>query len=149
MNESELTASEAVQRCQEIFAHAWMVRTFVKHSPEAEEFPELMQVARTVFDVARSLESRVDDPPAYFRQLQKKWRKLREAVSQFRQDAPLASDHTNFKQAVISLDACLTAWERTACSVGLDLPQSRGSAAEEEVKRELDSTLARPDDDTT
>lgn len=108
----ELTPQDAVAQCQEVFAHAWMVRTFVKHSPEAEEFPELMQVARTVFDVSRSLESRVDDPPAYFRQLRKKLRRLRDAAVQFAHDAPLASDHTNFRQAVISMGACVSTLER-------------------------------------
>ncbi len=28
-----------VERAQAIMAHAWMVRTFVKHSTEVEEFP--------------------------------------------------------------------------------------------------------------
>lgn len=105
---SDLTPTEgAVRRCQVLLAHAWMVRTFVKHSPEVEDFPELMHVVRTVFDTARSLESRVDDPPAYLHQLRKKMRKLREAAAQFRQDAPVASDHENFRQAVISLDGCV------------------------------------------
>lgn len=107
-----LTPSAAVARCQEVLAHAWMVRTFVKHSPEVEEFPELMQVARTVFDVSRSLESRVNDPDAYFRQLRKKFRRLREAAAAFAVDAPLASDHTNFRQAVISMQACVTTLEQ-------------------------------------
>lgn len=107
-----LTPSAAVARCQEVLAHAWMVRTFVKHSPEVEEFPELMQIARTVFDVSRSLESRVSDPDAYFRQLRKKFRRLREATAAFAVDAPLASDHTNFRQAVISMQACVATLEQ-------------------------------------
>ncbi len=122
MTAEHLTPIEAVQRCQTIFAHAWMVRTFVKHSPEAEEFTELMQVARVVFDVSRSLESRVEDPPAYFRQLRKKIGSLREAAKQFRVDAPLASDHTNFRQAVISMDACVTEWELLLRTIPSDSP---------------------------
>jgi hypothetical protein len=84
-----------------------MVRTFVKHSSEVEEFPELMGIVRSVFDLCRSLESRVADPPAYVHQLRKKFSKLRAATEQFAQDAPLASDHTNFKQAVISMQTCV------------------------------------------
>ncbi len=103
----KMTPAAAVQRCQDLFAHAWMVRTFVKHSPEVEDFPELMAVARTVFDISLSLESRIGDPPAYFRQLGKKFRKLREATEQFRIDAPVASDHTNFRMAVQSMEACV------------------------------------------
>jgi hypothetical protein len=39
--------------------------------------------------------------------LQKKIGKLRSAAEQFRHDAERASAHTNFKQAVISMDACV------------------------------------------
>lgn len=107
MTDANLTADEIVERCQTIMAHAWMVRTFVKHSEEAEDFPELMMLARAVFDTSRALETRVDDPPAYFKMLSKKLGKLRAAAEQFRQDAPNASAHTNFQQAVISMDACV------------------------------------------
>src|SRR5204863_3990596 len=95
-----LSAEHAVARCQTILAHAWMVRTFVKHSPEVEEFPELMGIVRNVFDLCRSVESRVSDPPAYIHQLRKKLSKLKAAAAQFALDAPVASDHTNFRQAV-------------------------------------------------
>lgn len=107
----ELSPAEAVARCQIILAHAWMVRTFVKHSEVTEEFPELMGIVRSVFDTARSLESRVEDPKAYIHQLRKKIGKLRAAAAKFRHDAPLASDHTNFKQAVISMDGCVAELE--------------------------------------
>jgi hypothetical protein len=102
-----LSPADAVARCQLILSHAWMVRTFVKHSAEVEEFPELMEVVRTVFDVSRALETRVDDPAGYLHMLRKKIGRLRQARDQFQRDAPLASTHTNFQQAVISLDACV------------------------------------------
>lgn len=88
-------------------AHAWMVRTFVKHSDEVEDFPELMNMVRAVFDISRALETRVADPAAYLQMLRKKLGKLRVAADQFRVDAPHASTHTNFAQAVISMDACI------------------------------------------
>lgn len=88
-------------------AHAWMVRTFVKHSPEAEDFPEIMEIARIVFDVSRALEAHVADPVTYLNTLRKKIAKLRTAAERFRHDAPLASSHTNFQQAVVSIDACV------------------------------------------
>ncbi len=103
---------ELVDRSQKVFAHAWMVRTFIKHSDEVEDFPELMGIARAVFDSAMALESRASDPPAYFRMLEKKLGKLRRAADQFRIDAPQASAHTNFQQAVISTDACVEEWGR-------------------------------------
>lgn len=96
-----------LERSQRVMSHAWMVRTFVKHSEEAEDFPELMQMVRTVFDTARALETRLDDPIAYFKMLRKKIGKLRVAADQFRIDAAEASTHTNFEQAVLSLDTCV------------------------------------------
>jgi len=107
MTDSQSTSLQLVERCQQVMAHAWMVRTFVKHSDEVEEFPELMGIVRTVFDVSRALETRIDDPPAYLRMLRKKIGKLRAAADRFRSDAPEASSHTNFQQAVISIDTCV------------------------------------------
>lgn len=86
-----------------------MVRTFVKHAPEAEDFPELMQVVRAIFDASRAVESHRQDPADYVRMVKKKRAKLRAASEQFKKDAPLASDHTNFKMAVRSLEAALDA----------------------------------------
>lgn len=96
---------ELVDRCQTVLAHAWMVRTFVKHSTEVEDFPELMGIVRGVFDLSRAVETRVDDPAEYFKMLDKKLPGLRQAVEKFAIDAPLASTHTNFIQAVISIRA--------------------------------------------
>lgn len=94
-----------------------MVRTFVKHSDEAEDFPEIMVIARVVFDACMALESRTDDPAAYFKMLSKKIGKLKKGVAEFAEEAPKASLHTNFEQAVLSvrvavdeLDRNLNAW---------------------------------------
>lgn len=96
-----------VERAQAIMAHAWMVRTFIKHSTEVEEFPELMGIVRSVFDTARALETRVGDPAAYFKMLGKKIRKLEIAAEEFARQAPEASTHTNFVQAVLSIRTCV------------------------------------------
>ncbi len=123
------SAEEAVARCQTIMAHAWMVRTFVKHSPEVEDFPELMEIVRTVFDLSRALETRVDDPAGYLHMLKKKIGKLRQAAGKFRQDAPLASTHTNFQQAVLSMDACVVALEEIlAAAPATSGPTSRSAS---------------------
>ena len=95
-----------VERCQEIMAHAWMVRTFIKHSDEVEDFPELMGIVRAVFDTSRALETRVTEEPAYLKMLSKKIGKLEKAAQEFAVNAPQASSHTNFQQAVISMKAC-------------------------------------------
>lgn len=92
-----------VNQSQRTMAHAWMVRTFVKHSDEVEDYPELNEVARAVFDAFRALETQVDDPLAYFRFLRKKLGKLKSASADFEKNAWHASTHTNFQQAVISI----------------------------------------------
>lgn len=107
MSAAPATQTEVVERCQVVMAHAWMVRTFIKHSDEIEDFPELMGIVRAVFDTARALETRLADPAGYLRMLNKKLGKLRAAAEQFRSDAIAASAHTNFQQAVISMDACV------------------------------------------
>jgi len=102
-----VTSTQTVTRCQQVLAHAWMVRTFIKHSEEVEDFPELMDLPRTIFDMARALETRVNDPAAYLHMLRKKIGRLKSAAERFRQDAAEASTHTNFRQATISIDACV------------------------------------------
>ena len=54
--------AKLVERSQKLMSHAWMVRTFVKHSDEVDDFPELNEMARTIFDVFRALETQVHDP---------------------------------------------------------------------------------------
>lgn len=105
--EEPLSAQEIIDRCERVMAHAWMVRTFLKHCEESEEFPELMNMARTIFDVSRALETRLDDPKGYFRMLRKKLGKFGRAVEQFRVDVEVASEHMNFHQAVVSIDSCV------------------------------------------
>jgi hypothetical protein len=105
------TPQDIVRRCQVVMAHAWMVRTFVKHSEEVEEFPELMGIARVVFDTSRALEAKLEEPPAYLRMLRKKIGKLRSATEQFRRDAETSSTHTNFRQAVISMEGVIAELE--------------------------------------
>ncbi len=107
-----------VSRCQRLMAHAWMVRTFIKHSPEVEDFPDLMGIVRSVFDISRALETRVNDPVAYLQMLRRKIGKLRKATAEFAIQAPLASDHTNFKQAVISMQSCLADLEQLLQAAG-------------------------------
>ncbi len=100
---SELTLQELVELFQKTMAHAWMVRTFIKHCDEVDDYPELMGIVRAVFDMSRAIETKVDDPVQYFRFAQKKIGKLRTAAEQFRDDAWSASTHTNFQQAVKSV----------------------------------------------
>jgi hypothetical protein len=126
-----MSPADAVVRCEELMAHAWMVRTFVKHSAEVEDFPELMEIVRSVFDTSRALETRVQDPAAYLHMLRKKIGKLRNAAAEFRKDAPLASTHTNFQQAVISIDTCVRELEtvlKETTSLPATMPPERADS---------------------
>jgi CHAD domain-containing protein len=106
----ETTLEQIIERCDEVVAHAWMVRTFIKHSEECEDYPELlglMGIVRAVFDTSRALETRSNDPPAYLHMLRKKIGKLRKASEQFGVEAVQISAHTNFVMAVKSIEVCV------------------------------------------
>ena len=136
------TLQDVVTRCDEVMAHAWMVRTFVKHSEEIEDFPELaglMGLARTAFDAARALETRVDDPPGYLHMLRKKLGKLKAAAQQFEEDAFQASMHTNFVMAVRSMNVCVRDLQELL-DLGTRLQQAAAAAG--------DSTGSEADDGT-
>ncbi|MEZ6132375.1 MAG: amidohydrolase [Planctomycetaceae bacterium] len=100
---TEQTPTTLVDLFQKTMSHAWMVRTFIKHCDEVDDYPELMGIVRAVFDMSRAIESKTDDPATYFRFARKKIGKLRKAAEQFQQDAWTASTHTNFQQAVTSV----------------------------------------------
>lgn len=101
------TPQQVVDRCQKVMAHAWVARAFVRHSDEVEDFPELGEIGRAVFDFSRALETKTGDPAAYFKMLSKKLGKFRAAVDQFAADALKASAHTNFAQTIASLRTCV------------------------------------------
>lgn len=98
------TLPEVVDRCQKVMSHAWMVRAFLRRCDEVEDFPELVEMGRAIFDFSRALETRADDPPGYLKMLQKKLTKFRKAVAKFKEDAQELTSHTNFEQAIISLE---------------------------------------------
>lgn len=100
---SDLAKQELVATFQKTMAHAWMVRTFIKHCDEVDDYPELMGIVRAVFDMSRAIESKAEDPDLYIKFARKKIGKLRKAAEQFKNDAWEASTHTNFQQAVMSV----------------------------------------------
>src|SRR5206468_11445540 len=51
-----MTPAEAVERCNVLLAHLWMVRTFLKHADEIQADEELLDVPRTVYDSIRAVE---------------------------------------------------------------------------------------------
>jgi len=101
---------ELMRRLDVQLSHVWMVRTFLKHSDEAEEDEELALVHRRLYDFALALGAHLknDDAAGYIRQATKKWRRLREANELFLEIQPEISNHTNFKMAATSLNLAVT-----------------------------------------
>ena len=110
-----MTPSEKMHRIDELFSHVWMVRTFLKHSDEAEEDEELSSVHRTLYDVMLALGGPLknDDPNGYFKQLQKKLSRLKKATELFVEIQPDVSTHTSFQMAAQSLTAAVRQIEAT------------------------------------
>ena len=92
-----------------LLSHVWMVRTFLKHSDEAEDDDELRTVHRRLYDYSLSLGSHYanDDAESYLKQAKKKFRRLCEANDLFQEIHLEISNHTNFKMAARSLAAAV------------------------------------------
>lgn len=124
------TLPEVVNRCDEIMSHAWMVRTFVKHSEEVEDYPELdglMGIARTIFDACRALETQVSDPAKYLHMLRKKLGRLKKASDEFERDAKQVSVHTNFMMAIRSTQICVRELEELL-EIGTKIQQAESAS---------------------
>ncbi len=82
-----------------------MVRTFLKHSEEAEEDDELNEVHRTLYDYMLALGGPLNagDHQKYLKQAQKKLKKLNAGTELFLKIQPEISSHTNFQMAAQSL----------------------------------------------
>ena len=50
-----MSPEEAMEELNAIMAHAWMVRTFLKHADEIQEDEEMLEVPRMIFDYIRAL----------------------------------------------------------------------------------------------
>ena len=100
MNEEQLCKEIDVQ-----LSHVWMVRTFIKHSEEAEEDDELREVHRDLYDFMLALgeATRNQDWPKYLKNARKKMKRLKRAHELFAEIQPEISSHTNFQMAAISL----------------------------------------------
>jgi len=107
-----------MRRTEALLSHVWMVRTFVKHSEEIEDDPELSDVQRTLYDYLLALGSawQAQDAEAYLRQARKKLAKLRKATDDFAKIQPEVSTHMNFKMAVVSLQNAVMAIEELLAS---------------------------------
>src|SRR3712207_3306693 len=54
--EPAMTPDEAMRRINVLLAHAWMVRTFLKHADEIQDDEEMLEVHRMIFDYCRAVE---------------------------------------------------------------------------------------------
>jgi hypothetical protein len=101
--------TEAMERINLILAHAWMVRTFLKHSEDIQDDEELLEVHRMIFDYARALEPSYQrkDTEDYLRRARGKLPKLRRVAELFAKEFPRVSTHTNYQMAAVSLTACV------------------------------------------
>ncbi|MGH7138674.1 MAG: amidohydrolase [Pirellulales bacterium] len=104
-----MSPDDAMRRIDALLSHVWVVRTFVKHSEEAEDDDELMEVVRVLYDYCLSLGPawNAQDSTEYLKLARKKFGHLREAAGRFAELQPLVSDHTNFKMAVRSLQTAV------------------------------------------
>jgi hypothetical protein len=104
-----MTLEEAVDRLNVVLAHAWMVRTFLKHAEEIQDDEEMLSVPRTIFDYVRAVEPawQRKDFADYLHRIKGKLPKLRRAAELFAREFRRTSDHTNFQMAAQSLSGCV------------------------------------------
>ena len=100
-----MTPPEAVERLNEVLAHAWMVRTFLKHADEVQDDEGMLDVPRTLYDSIRAVEPAFQrgDAAEYLRRLKGKLPKVRRAAEHFHAHFREFSPHTNFEMAALSL----------------------------------------------
>ena len=119
-----MTPEEAVQRLNTILAHAWMVRTFLKHADEIQENAAMLDVPRTLYDGIRAVEPAFarGDVSDYLRRLKGKLGKFRRAAYYFRDHFRAFSPHTNFEMASLSLLGIVQAMEDVFANVTIPPP---------------------------
>lgn len=104
-----MSASEKMEQVDDLLTHVWMVRTFLKHSEEAEEDEDLQKVHRMLYDYTHALGVFWDkrDAQGYLDQATRKWHRLKNANEQFAELQPDISTHMNFQMARRSLQTAV------------------------------------------
>ena len=115
-----------MERINTILAHAWMVRTFLKHADEIQEDVELLEVHREIFDYCRAVEPSRErgDVQDYLRRAKGKLPKLRRVAELFAREYKRVSDHTNFQMASASLQDVVRQIEEVLGNVDRAAPDS-------------------------
>jgi len=125
-----MTPVDAMKRINLILAHAWMVRTFLKHANEIQENEEMLDVPRTIFDYVRAVEPAYQrkDVADFLRRLKGKLPKLRRVADYFAAEYRNVSDHTNYQMAAMSLSGCVKQIEEILSAIGsVSLPAQMNS----------------------
>jgi hypothetical protein len=96
-------------KIDELLSHVWMVRTFLKHSEEAEDIEELRDVHRELYDYMLAVGEpwKNQDAEAYLKLADKKFGKLKRITDRFIAAQPEISTHTNFQMAARSLEVAV------------------------------------------
>jgi len=108
-----MTPQDAVARFNTILAHAWMIRTFLKHAEEIQDSEAMLDVPRTLYDSIRAVEPAFErgDLADYLRRLRGKLPKVRRAAEYFACHFKEFSPHTNFAMAAASLQGVVQQME--------------------------------------
>jgi len=114
-----MTPEQAMERINMLLAHAWMVRTFLKHADEVQEDAEMLEVHRMIFDYCRAVEPAYQrrDAAEYLHRAKGKLSKLRRQAEFFAQEFKRVSDHTNFQMAAQSLAGVVQQIDEVLASV--------------------------------
>jgi hypothetical protein len=122
-----MTPEEAMERINTMCAHAWMVRTYLKHADEIQEDEEFLEVPRMIFDYVRAVEPAAQrgDVKDYLHRIKGKLPKLRRVAEFFAANHERVSAHTNFQMAAVSLTGCVRAIEEVLAAIE---PEKPGSA---------------------
>ena len=120
-----MTPEQAVERLNVLFAHAWMVRTFLKHADEIQDDEDMLDVPRTLFDYIRATEpaSQRGDFKDFLHRIRGKLSKLRRAAEYFAAEYRRFSTHTNFEMAALSLSGCVAAIEEVLAASSSPSPR--------------------------
>ena len=146
-----MTPEEAVQRLNTVLAHAWMVRTFLKHADEIQDDEELLDVPRTVFDYTRAVEPAFQrgDWKEFLHRIRCKLPKLRRAAELFAAEYNRVSDHTNFQMAAASLTGCVREIEEVLGAVKqppAEQPRPPDGAPEGPARAQARALTPEPDE---
>ena len=121
-----VSPSDAMESLNTVLAHAWMVRTFLKHAEEIQDDEDLLAVPRMIFDYIRALEPSYErrDATEYLHRARGKLPKLRRVAECFAQEFRRVSDHTNFQMAALSLTGCVREIEAILAQLQTNAPSA-------------------------